>query len=151
MWGDLHGVRDQPASPLLLLVENKVLVMYFPPSAIFKQRTVGSLVLPGADRPPEWSQRRFLVERTDHLRHPLGCIRSGGSPAGLCAAALSLSSPPVHPISDAPRVLVLPMLSVGCLSPCAHLKPLLRICCSLLCLLACCLSSWPHTLVDPSV
>ena len=150
-WGSLRRVRDHPASPLLLLVEKRGLDHVFPISQCLKQRAVGLWALPGADSPPECSQRRFLVAGKDHLLHPQGCGTSDGSPAGPHAAAVGPWSPTVHPISNAPRALILLVLSVGCLSPCAHLKPLLHICCSLLCLLACCLSSWPHMLVDPSV
>ena len=107
-WGYLHRVRDHSASPLLLLVENGVLITYFPTSQCLKQRAVGSWVLPGADRRPECSQRRLLVEGKDHLPHPLGCSTSAGSPAGLHAAAVNPLSPPVHPISDAPHALILP-------------------------------------------
>lgn len=126
----------------LLLVENGVLLTSFPPpSALSRWQWVHGCYLEQTDQ--------LLVERKDHLPHPLGHSTRGGSPARLRAAALSpLGSP------DAANFQCTSCSSLAWAAhdlPCVHPKPRLPICCCLLCSPACCLSSWPHTLVDPSV
>ena len=56
-WGYLHRVRDHSASPLLLLVENGVLITYFPP--------------PSALSRGQWVHGCCL-EQTDHRNAPRG-------------------------------------------------------------------------------
>lgn len=41
-WGYLHTVREHLASPLLLLLENGVLVTVFPPPSAFSSGFVGA-------------------------------------------------------------------------------------------------------------
>lgn len=132
-WGCLHGVCDHPASLLLLCCKWRF-GHVFPTSPCLKQRAVG------------------LWEQTDPQNAPGG--REGASPS--CpgqqhkpwVSSWSFATA-LHPLSRPHKsiqfrmhlVLVFPMVSLGCLSPRAHPKPLLPVCYSLLLLLPVCLAS----------
>lgn len=61
----------QPTSALLLLVENRLSVTYFPPLSAFSRE---QWMLPGARRPGQWSQRWLQIEKTTHASHLASCL-----------------------------------------------------------------------------